>query len=615
MPVAAMAFASERMSPSVSIPHVGPGALGGDFWMRILKLKIDLALNAVVTLKRHIMFHLGLFLGLVIVLVVGGTVMFYEMFDFLLSQDIVGPPLVDRLVSVILLVFFGMLIFSNLIITLSTTYISREVDFYISQPTPFTDIFLFKLFETILYSSWAFFILSFPLFLGYGLARDVEPLFYLGVLLMMGPFLLIPAAGGAIVTMIFAACIPARRSRTYIVGVVILGIISTILLARLSGFGQLVRSSDFGDFKQVLHLLELGSLQITPNTWMAQGTFAAARGDWVGMFYWFAVLLSTGLFMLQVCVWFIKPLYYRGWTLARGASGRGQVNPKTNLFNYTDHLYAWLGRPVKALIGKDLRVFWRDPSQWSQLLILMGLLFIYVGNIRQAGNNNDVNLFKANWQLFISFLNMGGSCFILSILSTRFFYPMLSLEGRQYWVIGLAPLKRSTLLWQKYGFCLVAALAVTVPLMIFSNIMLKVPPLLFHRSIHTLVFLSFGLTSLAVGLGAMTPNFREDNPARIANGLGGTINIVLSLIYITLILSLVSIYTWFGLRVEDALRLDAEGMLARGGKSMLSEDMRALISIVKRWEIPFWATFYGVNATAAVLPMWLGIRRWNRTEF
>jgi ABC-2 type transport system permease protein len=40
------------------------------------------------------------------------------------------------------------------------------------------------------------------------------------------------------------------------------------------------------------------------------------------------------------------------------------------------------------------------------------------------------------------------------------------------------------------------------------------------------------LTGLAVGLGALYPNFKEDNPSKIVSGFGGTFCLVLSFLYI-----------------------------------------------------------------------------------
>jgi len=563
-------------------------------FVRILAVKSMLAINALRTLKKHLIVHFLLFMGLIAVLLVGGSAMFYGLFRFLLDQELIGPPLVDMLLNMVLLAFMVMLVFSNLIITLSTTYISKEIDYYMSQPVPHRDVFLFKLVESIVYSSWAFVILSFPLFIGYGMAKGLPSSFYLGVVLLMGPFLLIPSALGAIITMVLAAAIPARRSRTFMFVVGGGAMLSSVAMARLLGFGKLMRESNWDDFNQFLRLLEVGRLQLFPNAWLAEGTIAAARGQWGQVFYWFLILLSTGLFLTQICVWLVDPLYYRGWTMARGATSAGIIDPVKSFFNRLDRCYRWLGRDIAALVGKDLRTFWRDPAQWSQLVILFGLLYIYVANIRGAATEERVNLFLIHWQTLLSFLNMGAICFIVSIMTTRFVYPMLSLEGKQFWIIGLAPIPRRTLVLQKFFFSLACVMTLTVPLMFFSNMMLNVPELIFQRSLVTLTVISIGLTSLSVGLGAMTPNFREDNPARIANGVGGTMNIVLSLIYIGIVGGLVAVPTYIELRLGPG---------------------SPIYAAVLQWHAVIWLTFWVLNALAISVPLYLGIRAWERLEF
>lgn len=573
-------------------PWPGPGS--STILQAILRAKGTFALNGMRTLKKHLVIHFFLFMGLVSLLVVGGSAMFLFMFRFLLQQELIGPPLVDMLMNMVLLAFMMMLIFSNLIITLSTTYISREVDYYMSQPVDHRDVFLFKFVETTIYSSWAFLILSFPLFLGYGLSKELPLTFYLWVILLMMPFVLIPSAIGSMLTMILAATIPARRTRTFMLVVGGSAILGTVAMARALGFGQLIRSATWDDFNQFLQLLEVGRLQLFPNAWLAEGTIAAAKGNTSEVIYWFLVLLSTGLFLSQLCLWLVKPLYYRGWVMARGAASQGHIDPKKSFFNRFDRIYAFLGREYAALVGKDLRTFWRDPAQWSQLVILFGLLYIYVANIRGATTDRQATMFMFHWQTFLSFLNMGATCFIVSIITTRFVYPMLSLEGRQFWVIGLAPIPRRNLIYEKYVFCLIAVLTLTVPLMIFSNLVLGVPDLIFNRSMITLLALSVGLTSLSVGLGAISPNFREDNPARIANGVGGTMNIVLSLLYIGVIIALVSVPTYIELT---------------HGPGSPAWDM------VARWQWATWSAFAIINLVVAVVPLWLGIRAWERLEF
>ena len=49
------------------------------------------------------------------------------------------------------------------------------------------------------------------------------------------------------------------------------------------------------------------------------------------------------------------------------------------------------------------------------------------------------------------------------------------------------------------------------------------------------------LSGLAVGLGALFPNFQEDNPSKIVSGFGGTLCLVTSFIYISLFVALIAV--------------------------------------------------------------------------
>lgn len=46
------------------------------------------------------------------------------------------------------------------------------------------------------------------------------------------------------------------------------------------------------------------------------------------------------------------------------------------------------------------------------------------------------------------------------------------------------------------------------------------------------MMMSYGLNALALSLGALLPNFREANPARIISGFGGTLCLISSFLYI-----------------------------------------------------------------------------------
>jgi len=73
---------------------------------------------------------------------------------------------------------------------------------------------------------------------------------------------------------------------------------------------------------------------------------------------------------------------------------------------------------------------------------------------------------------------------------------------------------------------------VTMALVGASCAMLTIPPGRVLYFTLTVGVMAFTLNALSVGLGAVYPNFREDNPSKIVSGFGGTLCLVLSFLYI-----------------------------------------------------------------------------------
>jgi ABC-2 type transport system permease protein len=150
-------------------------------------------------------------------------------------------------------------------------------------------------------------------------------------------------------------------------------------------------------------------------------------------------------------------------------------------------------------------------------------------------------------QLLVYFANLGAICTILSSFTSRFLFPMLSLEGRAFWIIGLAPIPRSRIVQEKALFGLAVTVILGMATTIVSNAALHVPPSLFLGAVLTVLLAGVCLTSLATGLGAAYPVFEEDNPARIAVGMGGALNFFASALAVAVLILLQAMpYLAFG---------------------------------------------------------------------
>ena len=176
-------------------------------------------------------------------------------------------------------------------------------------------------------------------------------------------------------------------------------------------------------------------------------------------------------------------------------------------------------------------MFFRDSTQWSQLILLAVLVVVYVYNIRVLPlySGEQVSFFLIN---LISFLNLGLAGFVVAAIAARFVFPAISLEGRMRWLLRSSPLKVRSLFWTKYWVGTVPLLAVALPLIVFTDIALQASPFILILTTITMVGITFALTALALGLGALYPNFETENVAEIPTSFGGLIFMMAAVLYL-----------------------------------------------------------------------------------
>jgi ABC-2 type transport system permease protein len=213
------------------------------------------------------------------------------------------------------------------------------------------------------------------------------------------------------------------------------------------------------------------------------------------------------------------------------------------------------GRPLRLLLVKDLRLFRRDVAQWSQFLIFFGLLGLYFLNLRSFNYNTA-------YAAMISFLNLAVAGLILSTFTTRFVFPMISLEGRRFWILGLLPVARDQIVWSKFLFSFLGGLLPCCGLVYLSDSMLGVSGNLIAIHEVCCVMLCMGLSGIAVGLGARMPDLRESSPAKISAGFGGTLCLVLSSLYIMVLVIVAAVPTHLYLATNSLIPGARRGLLA-----------------------------------------------------
>ncbi len=451
--------------------------------------------------------------------------MFGRGFQFVAREvPAIAPLMTARVLALFFLTLLSLLSFSNILVGFSTLYQAREMEWLFNQPVESATVFLVRYWEALGFSSWASFVLGLPLLIAYGRVFEVHPAYYLGIPIFFVPFIVVAGAAGVALTLCIVRLFPRLRLR-WLLGGLAAGFI-TLLVFLFRSF-RLTRINQLEVVDQILAVLGRTQSPLFPSHWINEGLLALGGAQWREAGFYFCLLLSYALMAVLVLYYLARWLYapgwhgLKGWGLVRvyraGGAVIGRLEPLFNVFP----------RATRALLLKDIRQFWRDPGQWAQVTLVFGLLMVYVANLGNVDRYTDFR-----WQNRIAFLNLGTTALVLSVLTTRFIFPLFSLEGRRFWIVGLAPVTRAHLVREKFLLCLLTTLGFSEALMLVSCNALGTTPLVTMISCYTILCLNVGLAGLAAGLGGLYPNFREDNPARIVSGFGGTMNFLCAIAFI-----------------------------------------------------------------------------------
>ncbi|MGB0070837.1 MAG: hypothetical protein WBQ11_22670, partial [Isosphaeraceae bacterium] len=376
------------------------------------------------------------------------------------------------------------------------------------------------------FSSWGFFLLGSPLMVAYGLTVKAPAAFYAMFLLYLLSFVLIPGSVGAVAAITVANIFP-RRQKT----VLTLAVAGVLALLAILGIRLWRTPGDTlsGDWLgSMLNRLAFCQNPLWPSRWMSAGLLASAKGEWSQAGYHLMVLSAHAALLYLAAAVMARDLYRRGYSRVQGGRTSRRRRGLFFLDAIVHRLFFFLPYPIRLLILKDLRTFLRDPAQWSQFLIFFGLLAFYFLNIPQLGYGAQTPY----WRNLVSFLNLSVTALILSTFTSRFIFPLLSLEGRNFWILGLLPLRREQILWSKFVFSAGISLVATEALVVLSDLMLRMSPVMIALHVGMIAVLCLGLSGISVGLGARLPNLREADPSKIAAGFGGTLNLLVSLVFI-----------------------------------------------------------------------------------
>ena len=437
-----------------------------------------------------------------------------------------GDYLIRIGLSWLFLTFLSFLAFSGVVAAMSTFFLSDDLRLILAAPVAPRRLFLARFARTVAQAGWMVVVFVLPVLAGIATAKCAPWSFALTATLTVVPFVIIPVAVGTLATLILVNVFPARRARDILMLMGLVFAVSIVMLLRFLQPERLLRVESMPEVTDFFATLQSPITPLLPSFWAGEALFAGVQGSSDPLHL--ATLWTTALAAIVLVGWAYERWHFAGFSKAQ--EGR---KARFTQWRVIDRAVGMLPLSTvrRHLLLKDLKVFLRDVSQWSQLLLLFALMLVYLYNFRVL-DLERIPYMSGFLKNIYAFLNLAMAGFVMSTVTVRFVFPSVSAEGAAFWIIRTAPISLRDFLWSKFWTGLVPVLLLTEILIIAGNELLAVDPFLKGMSAVAIVFMAFALVGLATGLGARYPRFAAENPTEIAGSYGGVTFMIFAVLYI-----------------------------------------------------------------------------------
>jgi len=383
-------------------------------------------------------------------------------------------------------------------------------------------------------------LMAIPMLAAYGVVYRGGWAFPIVALAAFLPLLVIPTVLGSAITLLLVNAFPARRTRDILSVIAVLAAGGIVILFRLIRPERLARPEAFRSLVEFVTLLRTPTSPLLPSEWAQRGIMSwLERPADVLPFY---LLWSTALAAVVLGALLHRALYAKGFSKAQESAHR---SARVTLLSRIGRIaFAPFGVLRRELVLKELRLFFRDTTQWSQLILLAVLVVVYVFNIKFLPLRGEgMTLFLVN---VIPFLNLALAGFVLASIAARFLFPAVSLEGRTLWLLRSSPMSMRDLLWSKFWVGTLPLLVLALGIVGVTNYLLQVGEFIMWVSTFSIVFLTLAIAGLAIGFGTAYPQFETENAAQIPTSFGGLLFMMASIAVIggVVVLEARPVYTY-----------------------------------------------------------------------
>jgi len=445
-----------------------------------------------------------------------------------------STPFLEAVPTLVLFAAFGGILITSFGVLLQALYLANDMEFLLSAPVPIRAVFVAKMLQAVLPNLGLTLLFGLPVLFGLGVSQHYTLAYYPAVILMLVLLAFTAAALASLMVMGIVRIFPARRVAE------VLAFIGAILSFVCGQSGQIFRFQANSD-QTVGALNSLARINTPwfPLAWGGHSLVDLGLGNWLTGAAGFLFVASLAGIIVAFSLATAERLYYTGWATAQISLRKKKPQHisskpsavKTPVFGWIEQL---IPAPVRAIAVKDFLVLSRDLRNLSQLItpLIFGVLYTFI-LLRDTG---EATSSKSGEQInaLITYGNTGIALFVGWMLLMRLALIAFSQEGKNYWLLKVAPLNPQRLLTAKF---LVAFLPSTG----LGWTFLLVTGLLRHSNMFTTVYglivitLSFaGMSGVLLAFGVYGANLEWTDPRQMIRGNSGCFGSLAGMIYIVL---------------------------------------------------------------------------------
>jgi ABC-2 type transport system permease protein len=480
-----------------------------------------------------------------------------------LSPEIFNIILIKGYSLIFMIIFFVQII-NGAIMSLDRYYQSDELTLLLTSPVNRTSLFVSRLFETHLKTSWMLIIFGIPLLVSSGVMFQAGLIYYLYSLILLLLFSTIPVNLGIGITIMLSGIFHVRRLKKFMVVSGFFSVIGTITLLRIIRPERFVNPELFANTKIFLSGISAPSFILLPTRWLSEAIFNFLNKNYSETLIFVSLLLLTPYVTAIFLSYIYRRYHYRGWSLLQG--GGIILKDKIRHSSYISSLAKKIinSGPVQrflpsswgqglTLLRKDLTYQFRDIKNVQQNLILFSLIIIYLFSISSLPLNWEGYAVKLKY--IISFMNLGLILIIIASLSSKLVYPAIVSEGYALWIIKTAPLSSRKYILTKFLLLFIPIFMLGQLLIIFSSFFIDIGKALFALNILTVTLVCFSLVSLAVAFSITdlkkSMKGGEEGEVKTGNAVYMAVSVLFTLFILAL--EIVPIYLFFLKESESAV--------------------------------------------------------------